>query len=162
MPTKYTPATFQPTVRPSWGGILSYIGEKEKAEILEAIIKFPMGEPIKSKFWEETIKPDLEQQYEKFKTTCIARGRGAQTYWGEHKLSLSITQGKDKDNSLKDKDKDKGKSKDKDKSITPYNNIINNYNRDVDNVDNFAQRQELAKKIGGLIKRVPKSPYDYK
>lgn len=111
MPTKYTQAIFQPTIRPSWAGILSYISDKEKAEILEAIIKYPTQTGIKSKFWEDTIKPDIDEQYEKFKETCEARGRGARTYWGEHKLSISSTQGEHKDNFLKDKDKDKDKDK---------------------------------------------------
>lgn len=165
MPTKYTPAIFQPTVRPSWGGILTYITEQEKSKILEAIISYPDKTDIESQFWENTIKPDLEQQYEKFKTTCIARGRGAQTYWGEHKLSLSITQGKDKDNSLKDKDKDKGKSKDQDKSNPPISNINNNNGGNsstVDDVDNFEKRKELARRMGDLIKRVPRTPLDFK
>lgn len=117
MPKKYTPATFQATIRPSWAGAMSYIPVEEKAKILEAIIKYPIEIDIKSEFWEQTIKPDLELQYQSFTETCEARGRGAKTYWGEHKLSLSTTNDKDKDNSLKDKDKDKSKDKD--------NNIIN-------------------------------------
>ena len=35
--SKYTPATFQPTVRPDWAGILSYLSDKEKIEILTAL-----------------------------------------------------------------------------------------------------------------------------
>lgn len=160
MPTKYTPAIFQPTVRPSWGGILTYITEQEKSNILEAIIRYPEQTDIESQFWENTIKPDLDQQYQNFKRICEARGRGAQSYWGEHKLSLSSTYDKHKDNSLKDKEKEK----DKDKSNSPINNIKDNGDNSstVDNVDNFEKRKELAKKIGELIKRVPDSPYDYK
>ena len=123
MPTKYTPAIFQPTVRPSWAGILTYITDQEKSKILEAIIKYPDETDIESRFWQDTIKPDLDSQYEKFIKTCESRGQGAKTYWGKHKLSLSSTQDKDKDNFLKDKDKDKDKSEDKDKSNSPLINI---------------------------------------
>lgn len=127
MSKKYTPAIFQPTIRPSWGGILSYISEKEKSDILEAIIKYPDNTGLDSRFWLETIKPDLDEQYQKFVATCEQRGRGAKTYWGEHKLSLSNTYDEHKDNLLKDKDKDKDKVKDKNKdknntSIAEYNN----------------------------------------
>lgn len=119
MTKKYTPATFQPTVRPSWCGILSYISEKEKSDILEAIIKYPNDTGLDSRFWLETIKPDLDEQYQKFINTCEQRGRGAKTYWGEHKLSLSNTYDEHKDNLLKDKDKDKVKVKDKVKNNRP-------------------------------------------
>lgn len=115
MTKKYTPATFQPTIRPSWAGILSYIDANEKAEILDAIICFPnecLG-GVKSRFYNETIKPDLYEQYDKFLKICDIRGRSAKTYWGEQKLSKSLTCDKHKDNLLKDKDKDKDKVKDK-------------------------------------------------
>lgn len=119
MSKKYTPATFQPTVRPSWAGTLHYIPTEERSEILEAIIKFPEETNIKSVFWEETIKPDLKEQYDKFLRICEIRGRGAKTYWGEHKLSISNTNDYQKDNLLKDKDKDKDKDKIKDKDKKP-------------------------------------------
>ena len=111
MTKKYTPAVFQATVRPSWAGILSYISEKERSDILEAIIKYPNETKIESKFWQETIKPDLEEQYDKFIKICDIRGRSAKTYWGEHKLSISNTKDEQKDNLLKGKDKDKGNVK---------------------------------------------------
>lgn len=148
MPTKYTPAIFQPTVRPSWGGILTYITEQEKSKILEAIIKYPDTTDIQSQFWEKTIKPDLDQQYQNFKRICEARGRGAQSYWGEHKLSLSSTQGKHKDNILKDKDKSKCKSQ----SNIPLVYINNNTcSRPVDNVDNFPKRPENQEKTVQIV-----------
>lgn len=125
----YTPATFQPTVRPSWAGILSYISEKERSDILEAIIKYPNDTGIDSKFWQETIKPDLDEQYDKFLKICEVRGRSAKTYWGEHKLSISNTKVKQKDNLLKDKVKDKDKDKDKDNILTNLNNILNINNK---------------------------------
>lgn len=117
MTKKYTPAIFQPTVRPSWVGILSYLSEKEKSDILEAIIKYPSDTEISSMFWIDTIKPDLDEQYSKFLNICDIRGRSAKTYWGEHKLSISSTNDKHKDNLLKDKDKDKDKVKDKEDNI---------------------------------------------
>ena len=127
MSKKYIPAIFQPTVRPSWAGILSYISDEEKSKILEAIIVYPKETDIKSKFWEETIKPDLDNQYQSFKDVCSARGRGAKSYWeskGEDKLSLSLTKDMDKDNLLKDKDKDKNKNNN---NINLNNNINIHY-----------------------------------
>lgn len=112
MTKTYTPAVFQPTIRPSWAGAMKYIPIDEKADILEAIVRFPENDEIDSAFWQETILPDLQAQYKKFVETCEARGRGAKTYWGEHKLSISSTYDKHKDNLLKDKDNNKDKVKD--------------------------------------------------
>ena len=87
MSRKYTPATFQPTVRPDWGGVLSYIPNDEKATILECIIKYPSLD-CDSKFWLETIKPDLELQYETFKQQCEAKSRGVRNRWGKTSITL--------------------------------------------------------------------------
>ena len=126
MTKKYTPAVFQPTIRPSWGGVLSYLSDKEKSSILEAIIKYPNDTEISSMFWRDTIKPDLDEQYSKFLKICDIRGRSAKTYWGELKLSSSYTNGKHKDNLLKDKDKDKDKVKIKDKVKYNHYGELNN------------------------------------
>ncbi len=87
---KYKPAIFQATVRPSWAGIISYISSEEKAAILEAIVKFPVKTEIKSAFWEETIKPDLESQYEEFTNVCSAKGRASKNYWESTKNDKQI------------------------------------------------------------------------
>lgn len=78
----YKPAIFQPTVRPNWGGSLSYIPDSEKVQILEAIIKYPSVE-CDSKFWNETIKPDLDLQYAEFKRLCEAKSRSMLQRWGK-------------------------------------------------------------------------------
>lgn len=78
----YKPATFQPTVRPDWGGVLSYIPVEEKAKILEAIIKYPSVD-IDSIFWQETIKPDLDLQYETFTQQCEMKSRAMRDRWGK-------------------------------------------------------------------------------
>lgn len=93
MVRKYKPATFQPTIRPDWGGVLSYIPDKEKIAILEALIKYPSVE-CDSKFWIETIKPDLDLQFEEFKRQCEAKSRGVRNRWGK----TSITHLKDDNN----------------------------------------------------------------
>lgn len=87
--SKYTPATFQPTVRPDWAGILSYLSDKEKSEILTALFKYPseISEQCQSAFWEETIKPDLDLQYQAFTESCKAKSRGVRNRWGK----ISIT-----------------------------------------------------------------------
>lgn len=41
-------------------------------------------------------------------------------------------------------------------------NIGGNNSSTVDNVDNSETRKEMARKIGDLIKRVPRTPFDYK
>lgn len=84
--SKYTPATFQPTVRPDWAGVLSYLSDKEKSEILVALFKYPSVE-CKSTFWLETIKPDLDLQYQAFQESCKAKSRGIRNRWGK----ISIT-----------------------------------------------------------------------
>lgn len=84
--SKYTPATFQPTVRPDWAGILSYLSDKEKSEILTALFKYPSVE-CNSAFWKETIKPDLDLQYQAFTESCKAKSRGVRNRWGK----ISIT-----------------------------------------------------------------------
>ena len=115
--SKYVPAIFQPTVRPSWAGILSYVSSEEKAQILEAIIKYPADTGIKSSFWEETIKPDLEMQYTKFVKANEAKGCGSRTYWakGEDMDKISLPYDKHMDNICISRDKDiKDKDKDKD------------------------------------------------
>lgn len=98
--SKYKPAVFQPTVRPDWGGTLSYLNDKEKAQIFEAIIKFPTIDIPDSKFWQETIKPDLEQQYARFVQICEQRRRGVCNRWALHKgidiYNISNTQEQDK------------------------------------------------------------------
>jgi len=120
--SKYKQATFQPTIRPSWAGTLPYIDDKEKADILLAIINFPNETDIDSVFWKQTIKPDLQLQYEKFLSTCQARSQVARTYWGEQKDNNCITIDNQldnnsitKENKIKDKDKDKNKNKIQDK-----------------------------------------------
>lgn len=125
MPKQYQPAVFQPTIRPSWAGSFEYISTEELSQILKAITVFPNIDLPNSAFWNQTVKPDLEQQYQNFRTTCEKRGRGARTYWGEHKLSLCYTYDNHKDtksitqgNLCKDKDKNKDESKEK-------NNIFN-------------------------------------
>ena len=91
--SKYTPATFQPTVRPDWAGILSYLADKEKAEILEALFKYPseFSEKCQSAFWKETIKPDLDLQYQTFTKSCKEKSRGVRNRWEK----ISISDGKD-------------------------------------------------------------------
>ncbi|MBR4420185.1 MAG: hypothetical protein IKT32_04830 [Clostridia bacterium] len=87
--SKYTPATFQPTVRPDWAGILSYLSDKEKIEILTALFKYPseISEKCQSAFWKEVIKPDLDLQYQAFTESCKAKSRGVRNRWGK----ISIT-----------------------------------------------------------------------
>lgn len=90
--SKYTPATFQPTVRPDWAGILSYLSDKEKGEILVALFKYPSVE-CDSAFWKETIKPELDLQYQAFIESCKAKSRGVRNRWGK----ISITNVEDMD-----------------------------------------------------------------
>lgn len=90
---KYKPATFQPTIRPDWGGVLSYLSEKEKAQILEAIIKYPSVD-CDSVFWQETIKPDLDLQFQEFKRQCDLKSRGIRERWGKTSITPVIEKNK--------------------------------------------------------------------
>ena len=99
MAKKYTPAIFQPTVRPDWGGTLSYLSDAEKSEILTALVKFPSVE-CSSRFWLETIKPDLDLQLSKFMNSNAVKSRGALNRWGKisipypnHMDTISIPNG---------------------------------------------------------------------
>lgn len=89
----YKLATFQPTVRPDWGGVLSYIPVEEKAKILEAIIKYPSID-IDSVFWQETIKPDLDLQYETFTQQCEMKSRAMRDRWGKTSITPLIDNNK--------------------------------------------------------------------
>ena len=115
MTRTYKPATFQPTIRPDWGGAVSYIPNEEKALILEAMLKYPSIE-CNSKFWLETIKPEFDFQYSEFLRICEQKSRGIRNRWGK----TSITPVKDMNNIsnrsvIDSKSKDKGKSKSKSK-----------------------------------------------
>ena len=89
MARKYKPATFQPTIRPDWGGVLSYIPDDEKINILEALLKYPSVD-CNSKLWLETIKPDLDLQYEEFVKQCEAKSRGVRNRWGKTSITPLI------------------------------------------------------------------------
>ena len=126
-------ATFQPTIRPSWAGAMSYIPVEEKAKILDALVKYPEVVEIDSIFWKETIKPDLDLQYNKFITTCEARKQVARTYWDNQKETNGIqlhTKCISKDiqmiTNTKDKDKDKDNIKVKDKIKYNHYGELNN------------------------------------
>lgn len=86
MARNYRPAVFQPTIRPDWGGVLSYIPDNEKTEILIALFKYPSVE-CSSRFWLETIKPDLDCQYEEFKRQCELKSRGIRERWGKTSIT---------------------------------------------------------------------------
>lgn len=138
MARTYKPATFQPTVRPDWGGALSYLPESEKAEILEAIIKYP-SKDCNSAFWLETIKPDLDFQYETFVGACKKKSQGIRDRWGkisttylQHMNNISTTDVQDMNKisdtyviDVEEKDKNKDKEEDKNK----YKNKIDIYTR---------------------------------
>ena len=122
-------ATFQPTIRPSWAGAMSYIPVEEKAQILDALVKYPEIVEIDSIFWKETIKPDLDLQYNKFIATCEARKQVARTYWDNQKTTNGIQLhtkciSKDIQMVINTKDKDKDKDKDKNKQYIELVNIL--------------------------------------
>ena len=120
--SKYTPATFQPTVRPDWAGILSYLSDKEKGEILVALFKYPSVE-CESAFWKETIKPDLDLQYQTFIKSCEAKSRGVRNRWD--KISITDVEDKDKISITYDIDTEReredegGSEKEKESETTP-------------------------------------------
>ena len=145
--SKYTPATFQPTIRQDWAGILSYISEKEKSEILVALLKYPSVE-CDSAFWKETIKPDLDLQYESFKKSCEAKSRGVRNRWD--KISIRDVEDMNKI-SIRDVIDTKSKSKRKDKEI----DINTQDNKKfiaptLDEVLEYAKQQNEMAGLGGV------------
>ena len=91
--SKYKPATFQPTVRPDWAGTLNYISDQEKINIFTAILKYPAVD-CDSMFWKETIKPDLDLQYQTFVNACEIKARAVRDRWnkkGKDIYNISIS-----------------------------------------------------------------------
>lgn len=124
------PATFQPTIRPDWAGVLSYISEKEKSEILVALLKYPMVE-CDSAFWKETIKPDLDLQYQAFIKSCEAKSRGVRNRW--EKISISNVEDKNKISirydidTKREREEEKERKREKDKFVAPSLNEVLEY-----------------------------------
>ena len=65
---------------------MSYISLEEKSEIFESIIKYPAKE-CTSRFWIETVKPDLDLQYETFVARCEAKSRGVRNRWAKTSIT---------------------------------------------------------------------------
>ena len=142
MTKQHKPVTFQPTIRPSWSGAMSYIQIEEKARILEALIKYPEDTGIDSVFWKETIKPDLDLQYEKFLSTCQARKQVARTYWNNQKLSKGMQLDTNSiSNDIQEVCNTKDKDKDKDKD-----------NINQSNINNLFSNKKENDRLGGLAK----------
>ena len=112
-------ATFQPTVRPDWAGAMEYIPETEQAQIFQAILMFPAIDLSNSAYWNKTIKPDLQQQYETFISSCEKKSIGIRKRWEDIKGIDMNTDVIDMIYIVKDKDKDK------DKDNNSRNNIYN-------------------------------------
>lgn len=115
-------ATFQPTVRPDWAGAMEYIPASEQVKIFQAILMFPVIDLPDSAFWNKTIKPDLQNQYETFIASCEKKAIGVRKRWENTKGIDNYTNVIDMNTNLKDnnsnekdmlyivKDKDKYKS----------------------------------------------------
>lgn len=111
-------ATFQPTVRPDWAGAMEYIPEQEQIKIFQAILMFPAIDLSDSAFWNKTIKPDLQNQYETFIASCEKKAIGIRKRWETTKSIDNYTNVLDKNTTEQDmiyivKDKDKYKDKNK-------------------------------------------------
>lgn len=148
--SKYTPATFQPTVRPDWAGILSYLSDKEKSEILVALFKYPSVE-CESAFWKETIKPDLDLQYQTFIKSCEAKSRGVRNRWD--KISITDVEDKDKISITDDIDTERErereeKSEDKKIGGVGGNNFVS---PSLEEVLEYAKDMNDHRGVGGFI-----------
>lgn len=149
--SKYTPATFQPTVRPDWAGILSYLSDKEKSEILVALFKYPSVE-CDSAFWKETIKPDLDLQYEIFTESCKAKSRGVRNRWD--KISITDVEDMDKISIREHIDTEREREKEK-KSIEENSSSIWNTHvkftpPTLQEVLEYAKSQSTMARMGGF------------
>ena len=118
-------ATFQPTVRPDWAGAMDYMSESEQSKIFQAILMFPSIDLPESAYWNKTIKPDLQNQYETFMSVCEKKAIGIRKRWENAKSIDKYSSVIDMNTTLQDKNsneqdmlyivKDKDKNKDKDK-----------------------------------------------
>ena len=154
MPKKYIPKKFSPHIYPEWGELYKELPNDQKAEILMGITMFPDYEVKNSIVW-PFIKSQLQDQYDSFCERCRINGEVSKNYWnkkGERTISNDIertpndNEGSPKYKLEQEQELERGNIKEE----------VNSTQED------FEKRKELAKKIGGLIKRVPKSPYDYK
>ena len=76
---------------------MSYISAEEKAKILEAIINYLKDTHIISKFWEETIKPDMA----KLLIDCLRHYGKIKDDTPDYVKSIKITSCKGKKDSVK-------------------------------------------------------------
>lgn len=116
-------ATFQPTVRPDWAGAMDYMSESEQSKIFQAILMFPSIDLPESAYWNKTIKPDLQNQYETFMNVCEKKAIGIRKRWENAKGIDKYSSVIDMNTTLQDKNsneqdmlyivKDKDKNKDK-------------------------------------------------
>lgn len=116
-------ATFQPTVRPDWAGAMDYMSESEQSKIFQAILMFPSIDLPESAYWNKTIKPDLQNQYETFMSVCEKKAIGIRKRWENAKGVDKYSSVIDMNTTLQDKNsneqdmlyivKDKDKNKDK-------------------------------------------------
>lgn len=116
-------ATFQPTVRPDWAGAMDYMSESEQSKIFQAILMFPSIDLPESAYWNKTIKPDLQNQYETFMSVCEKKAIGIRKRWENAKSIDKYSSVIDMNTTLQDKNsneqdmlyivKDKDKNKDK-------------------------------------------------
>ena len=118
------------------------------------ITMFPDYEVKNSIVW-PFIKSQLQDQYDSFCERCRINGEVSKNYWnkkGERTISNDIERTPN-DNEGNPKYKYK---------LEQELELERGNSSTVDNGDNFEKRQELARRIGGLIKRVPRTPLDFK
>lgn len=156
MPKKYIPKKFSPHIYPEWGELYKELPNDQKSEILMGITMFPDYEVKNSIVW-PFIKSQLQDQYDSFCERCRINGEVSKNYWtkkGERTISNDIE---------RTPNDNEGSPKYKYKLEQEQELERGNIKEEVNSPqEDFEKRKEIAKKIGGLIKRVPKSPYDYK
>lgn len=154
MPKKYIPKKFSPHIYPEWGELYKELPNDQKAEILMGITMFPDYEVKNSIVW-PFIKSQLQDQYDSFCERCRINGEVSKNYWnkkGERTISNDIERTPtDNEGSPKYKYK-----------LEQEQELERGNSSTVDDVDNFEKRKELARRMGDLIKRVPRTPLDFK
>lgn len=81
MPRKYIPVQFAPIVYPDWAELFDVLTVEERAEMLNAIARYPNYNPD-NKIW-PFIKSQLDKQFQKFENTSATRSKSAQGNKGE-------------------------------------------------------------------------------
>ena len=77
---------FAPHIYQEWGELFEHLTDKQNADILKAITKYPNFEPENNPVW-NFIKSQIEKDYEIFVDKCNKNGEISRSYWQSKKTN---------------------------------------------------------------------------